>query len=216
MLSFINSVSGGEIELKYLRQIGPGRGLAIDVGAAIGYYSYVLARLYRQVVSFEPNLEVVKPLVAAKIGNVRIINEGLSSSRGEAILHIPISNGVKLPGWASLNDRNCPGATEFDRRQIRLSSLDDHQFYDVGFIKIDVEGHELDVLRGAEQTLRRDHPHLLIEVRDDHLGEVRAMLTGWGYRETTLEEIGGPPGSPGNLIFVPAEKRAYDTAQVAM
>jgi FkbM family methyltransferase len=203
VLAFCNSIAGGEIELKYLRQIGPCRGMAIDVGASCGYYSLALSGVYDQVVSFEPNHEIAAHLIGAHLKNVRVVLEGLSSVLGESTLHIPIADGVKMPGWASLDEQNCPNATSFDRRQIALHTLDEHDLHNVGFIKIDVEGHELEVLRGAEQTLRRDHPHLLVEVRAEHLAEVRTLLLGWGYRETTLRELVGREGSPENLIFVP-------------
>lgn len=209
ILAFSNSYAGGdEIELKYLRQIGPCRGIAVDVGASCGYYSYALAGMYEQVLSFEPNQDVAVHLVAAGLKNVRVIHEGLSCAPREATLFIPIANGVIMTGWASLDEQNCPGAEQFDRKHISLRALDEHDLKNVGFIKIDVEGHELEVLRGAEQTLRRDHPHILVEVCDEHRAEVRNLLTDWGYRETTLRDLGGPAGSPQNLIFLPQISRA--------
>jgi hypothetical protein len=56
----------------------------------------------------------------------------------------------------------------------------------VGFIKIDVEGHEEGVLNGARKTLERERPALLIEIEDRHnpggLGRICALLTGYeGY-----------------------------------
>ena len=52
--------------------------------------------------------------------------------------------------------------------RVPLRTLDSYNLSNIGFIKIDVEGHELDVLRGAEVTLRRDQPNLLIEIENRH------------------------------------------------
>ncbi|MGO8126768.1 FkbM family methyltransferase, partial [Rhizobium ruizarguesonis] len=49
--------------------------------------------------------------------------------------------------------------------------LDSYQFGPLGFIKIDVEGHELKVLKGSQAILNRDHPNLLIEAEDRHRPE---------------------------------------------
>jgi hypothetical protein len=62
----------------------------------------------------------------------------------------------------------------------------------VSFVKIDVEGHELDVLRGAERTMREQRPNLLIEINND-LGdrpveEVFELIVSFGYRGEFLEE----------------------------
>lgn len=195
--------SDQETEVSFLKQIGPCRGVAIDVGANYGMYSLPLSKLYAEVVAFEPNIKVAEPLAWAQLSNVRIVNEGLSASEGEAVLHIPVSKGVLLVGWASLDDKNCSEATSLQSLPIVIRALDHHHITDVGFMKIDVEGHEVQVLRGAEQTIRRDLPHLLIEVRGKHNEEVRTLLAGWGYVETSLRSLAGHCGSPGNLIFVP-------------
>jgi hypothetical protein len=109
-----------------------------------------------------------------------------------------------LSGWASLNDRNCPDATALVEQNVELRTLDSLNLQDVGFVKIDVEGHELDVLRGGAETIQRNRPHLLIEVRENHLTEIRDLLLAWGYREVPLESLCGVPGSAQNYIFVPA------------
>jgi FkbM family methyltransferase len=196
-------LSENEKEAYHLRQIGPCRGTAIDIGANFGLYSLQMSRLYQRVISFEPNPEVAAPLIAARLANVTLIREGVSSRSDEATLFIPVANGVKLAGWASLNQGNCPQATSFSRLAIPLRTLDAHGFNDVGLIKIDVEGHEIEVLRGAEQTIRRCRPHLIIEVQDEHLRDVRAMVSGWGYGEKTLRQLVGVEGSPQNYLFLP-------------
>ncbi len=80
----------------------------------------------------------------------------------------------------------------------------------MGFIKIDVEGHELAVLRGAEGLLRACHPALLIEASDEHrpgaLESIRAFLEPLGYRGYVAENGRMRPVEPSdasldNFIF---------------
>jgi hypothetical protein len=63
--------------------------------------------------------------------------------------------------------------------------LDDYELREVGFIKIDGEGHELAVLQGAQQTIRASLPNLLVEIEERHragaIGDVSAFLTYLGY-----------------------------------
>lgn len=197
-------LSENEREAYHLRQIGPCRGTAIDIGANFGLYSLQMSRLYSQVIAFEPNKEVAAPLIAARLKNFTLLHEGVSSKSAEATLFIPVANGVKLAGWASLDQDNCPEATSFNKLVIPLRALDAHSFTDVGLIKVDVEGHELEVLRGAEQTIRRWRPHLIIEVKDEHLIELRALVSRWGFKETSLRQLAGVEGSPQNYLFLPS------------
>ena len=86
---------------------------------------------------------------------------------------------------------------------------------DIGFVKIDVEGHELDVLAGLWGLLAKCLPNLLIEVggaeRGGSLAEVRGRLDPLGYIALRLDERGllkalandaEVRGSP-NVIFIP-------------
>jgi FkbM family methyltransferase len=202
-MAWAYSCSGWEKEVGWLKEIGPCRGMAIDVGANFGFYSLAMSSLYTKVVAFEPNKNVAAPLIEAALPNVEIVHAGVSSGQGTATLFVPLLNGVVMPGWASLDEQNCSGATELIQQEIPLRTLDSFQFEKVGFIKIDVEGHELEVLRGAAKTIQQDHPHLLIEVRDENLRQLHALLSEWGYDQTTLQSLGGPEGTPGNHLFVP-------------
>lgn len=204
LVSAFRMTSKNEREAFHLREIGPCRGTAVDIGANFGLYSLQMSRHYSKIIAFEPNPEASAPLTAARLRNLTLLHEGVSNQHGEAALFIPVSsNGVKLAGWASLDERNCPDAIRCEQLTIPLRPLDAHQFTDVGLIKVDVEGHELEVLLGAEQTIRRWRPNLIIEVKDEHLGALRATLSGWGYHESSLKQLAGVQGSPQNYLFFP-------------
>jgi hypothetical protein len=71
---------------------------------------------------------------------------------------------------------------------VPVERLDDQGLSGVSFLKIDVEGHELPVLRGGDELLARDRPVLLVEIEQRHLGDqthvsdVVGHLTSRGYR----------------------------------
>lgn len=66
---------------------------------------------------------------------------------------------------------------------VPLIRIDDLALTGVKFMKVDVEGHELAVLCGAEVTIRRDWPRLVVEVetRIQAIDRILALLGGWGY-----------------------------------
>jgi hypothetical protein len=70
-------------------------------------------------------------------------------------------------------------------RTVRVARLDDFEFDGVSFVKIDVEGHELGVLEGAAETIRRHHPVILMEIEQRHatrpIAEVFDWLAAAGY-----------------------------------
>lgn len=204
-LTRLDQWKGVEPESRWLSRIGPCRGTAIDVGANYGLYSYALSRHYERVIAFEPNPQAAEPLKDWNSPKVQLIPVGLSASAGSATLFVPTTRGLELSGWGSLHPDNCPDAEQLTERIIELRTLDSFGFDDVGFIKIDAEGHELEVLQGGAETIKRHKPHLLIEVRSRE-PEVFQLLASWGYRVTTLLELTGVAGAPANYIFLPASQ----------
>jgi hypothetical protein len=98
-------------------------------------------------------------------------------------LHIPFVNGKVNTGYATL------GKISQNHLTIRVpvKRLDDFGFADVSFIKIDVEGHESQVLAGATNTILRERPTILVEIEQRHLGEIPItdvfeQLAELGYR----------------------------------
>lgn len=183
-----------EEEMRWLPKLVKRDGVAIDVGANIGLYSYRLCKLCRQVEAFEPNPDCLAVLDAYGAQNVRTHGVALSSEPGTLVLNIPIVGGVAQSGFGSATlAREVESiAIEADKRR-----LDDFHFSDVCFIKIDVEGHELEVLTGAERTVRRDHPVLLVEIEERHqplgIKTVFSVAADCGYQGFFLFEGSAHP-----------------------
>ena len=155
--------------LKYL--VDPGRA-AVDVGANEGIYSGRLSQLAPRVVSFEP-IPWFADRLRRKLGrNVTVVEAALSNRSGTAQLRIPYHEAIEMHGTSTLEAHNpLPGATRVRLIDCRLEKLDDVVEAPVGFIKIDVEGHEVPVLEGAETILRRDRPILYVETERRHNAE---------------------------------------------
>ena len=113
-------------------------------------------------VRVRPNPAWVRWLRRCSPRNVTIFDVALADSHGAATLSIPLDrDGISLEG-ATIGDNFPPESCE--RIAVQQRTLDEYELENVGFIKIDVEGKEMAVLRGAQNTLERSRPVLLVEV----------------------------------------------------
>jgi FkbM family methyltransferase len=203
---WLNLVGGFiEPELRHLEAFCPRRDVAVDVGVHIGLFSYRLARMFRKVYAFEINDELLADLRAYNPGNIEIVGTGLSSSEGEATFYIPVEKNFPLTGWGSLAPNNYPQADAHLTKVVRVRSLDSYSLQDVSFIKIDVEGHEVDVLRGALNTISTNQPVVLVEVKEHNRDSISSLFRDLSCTEKSLERICGTAGSAENHIFLPRE-----------
>lgn len=160
--------------------------VALDIGANLGIYTYALYRMGMKVHAFEPQpacCAVINAWAEPK-SSITVHNTGVGSAPGELVLHIPVVGGVPVPTRASFQ--------EFDgKKSIQLHvpviDLDSTSIADIAFIKIDVEGFELQVLQGALGLLARSRPILLVEIdreRQDQesFGVIIRLLSGLDYR----------------------------------
>lgn len=151
--------------------------------------------------------------------NVTVLPVAASNKAGRAELSIPRNRKGYCNNIGTLDtERQFEG--DVMRVSVETVRLDDQPHRNVGFIKIDVEGHELEVLEGAEQLIRRDHPVLLVEIIDwngnhpwresvlrfTHLGYSAFMLVDG--RLTSVEEVLSRRSSEvveqvRNVIFIP-------------
>lgn len=150
-------------------------GMVIDVGANTGFYALLATCASRtaRVLAFEPYravFEVLERNIAANRASGRIdaIPLALSSRTGEATLYIPTQEHGLMETSSSLEQGF--KAVHSEAQAIRTVTLDD--FLDghprgrepVTLIKVDVEGHEAEVLAGARRTIARWRPVLFVEV----------------------------------------------------
>lgn len=156
------------------------KGTCLDIGANIGVISQALLANGFNVHAFEPQPEVFKLLSENTIG-VTSYNVAVGSEAGVARMPKVYYSAKGNFGGLSLNTESMYGSYE-----VPIVTIDSYGFEDVGFIKIDVEGYEHEVLIGATETINRCRPILYIE--DDRTAKsakLREYVRSLGY---TIEE----------------------------
>lgn len=157
-----------EPELFIITQLIKPNDLTIDIGGNKGVYTYHLWKLNAKVEVFEPNDLCYKILSNFFYNKSKITlhNTALSDNVGKSKLYIPLDeNGLEHDASSSIQNQNF----KYSREQIiYLKTLDSYNFKNVKFIKIDVEGHEYSVLKGALSTISDSKPLLLIEIEQRH------------------------------------------------
>ncbi len=156
---------GGDPELTWLDRIVPAGGIALDIGANRGVYSYKLSEICSRVIAFEPNPRIADALKALKRDNVEVREIALSNAPGEAQLIIPASEHDH--GFATMRS-DAFQKVAHDTITIPTARLDDLEMPKIDFVKIDVEGFEEPVVEGAMATLARDKPAIFIEIEQRH------------------------------------------------
>jgi len=133
----------------------------VDVGAHVGTWAQHFALKCKQVHAFEPQRSTYDRLLEgvrlAKLGNVTCHDVALGG-QGEVDLHVVSADGV----GSTLRHRQELGAV-LGVERVRCAQLDDFDFDNLGVIKIDAEGFEIDILYGATKTLEKHRPTLLLE-----------------------------------------------------
>jgi FkbM family methyltransferase len=169
----------------------------IDIGASWGLFSYHLARRVGEgglVYSYEPhpaNTVVLEKLAQAR-PYVHFRPVAISDRTGYAELLVPKYHSRLVTAQSSLA-HGFPGVG-VERFHVPTTTLDDEIGADleVNFVKIDVEGHEMSVLRGGTLMFRRCLPPVLIEIEQRHLAvpieEIFRELEELGYHVFYIDE----------------------------
>ncbi|WP_421790768.1 FkbM family methyltransferase [Hyphobacterium sp.] len=159
----------GEPEIHLLQVLVDRKRTAFDIGANRGIWAHVMSRYTETVWAFEPNPVMFDWLQRGVSGKIKCLSYALSDRDGPCELLIP-GKGRKFSNQgASLSETkvgDCPHL-RIHAERIRLDQLDPPP---VGFMKIDVEGHEREVLAGAAATIARDRPVMIIELEERHTG----------------------------------------------
>jgi len=191
--AWLRTIAGqDEAEVGMLRFLVPHDRCAIDVGANIGIYTHKLLEITPQVVAIEPNPIYVEKLTRFFGSSIRLVSAALSDSEGTAELVVPTTHDGNDAGLGTIEKDNSLAAYDCMRVHVPMHRLDSLSIDNVGFMKIDVEGHEESVVIGAEQTIRRCRPALLIEAenrhRDGAVEKITRRLESLGYNGFFLDD----------------------------
>lgn len=170
-------------------------GTLLDVGAHDGAFALPFAALPgSRVLAFEPLPAAFARLRAAfgepPPAHVELRAEALGDRDGEAVLAMPLLDGAPQEQWAS-TAKGYDGAALGEprvaerRSTVPLRRLDGFGLRDLTAVKLDAEGAEYEVLRGARETLLRCRPVLSVEIEERHrpgaTWTVPAFLDALGY-----------------------------------
>ncbi len=214
-------------ELQMILQLLREGDTVLDVGANIGWVSMNIARAVRDVkiFSFEPVPQTYsylkKHIRMNEMTNIEAINYGLSDTDTEiTFFYYP---GVT--GNSSM--KNLSGSENVEKVNVRVRKLDDvvsEKNIRVDFIKCDVEGAELLVFKGGEETIKRDKPIVFTEMLrkwsknfNYHPNDIIALFKAFGYKCFIIDqqklvefEIMTDETVETNFLFLHSEKHSKE------
>lgn len=159
-------------------------GIVLDIGANIGCYAYAFSKVAEHVICFEPNKEAFDCLKynIGSIKNVSVMQHAISDSTESYEVKCENDN-IGMAYILTVDGKSTKTAFTFT-----IDDLLKGDELKVSFIKIDVEGCELKVLKGAEKTISIHKPVMVIEINDHTLKrtnttreEIFKWLTDHGY-----------------------------------
>jgi FkbM family methyltransferase len=154
--------------------------IVFDIGANVGLYTATVSPLVTKVYAFEPNpaLHPQLSMTCKQLGNAELVTVALSDTAGETSLFAPIDHSM-----ASLRDWTGGSTSALTCHTARL---DDLNLPLADFIKCDVEGAELNVFRGAQETIRQARPTIFYEA---NAASVRAFNQSISAATDFLREL---------------------------
>jgi FkbM family methyltransferase len=144
-------------------------GVAIDAGAHVGIFTRRMAQ-FAEVLAFEPDADNYACLVenVRQMPWIRPIHAALGDKQGW--------------GYVNIDADHNSGARSFIPNKdgpMRVFTIDDFHGLHVQLIKIDTQGSEFSILKGADMTIRKHHPVLIVEMPD---ADTTIYLSNLGYR----------------------------------
>jgi FkbM family methyltransferase len=216
-----------EPEMALLRRLCLPDQTSVDVGANFGIYSYYMLKYSRKCVAFEPYPHLAKLLRRGLRNRLEVHEVALSDRSGTATLRASFhQTGHNTIEPSNRVESKVLNPSSLETIDVPVASLDDFDLGPVGFIKIDVQGHETEVIAGAARTIERHLPALLIELEEQHRTGAREHLVGrlgaLGYKAFYMRagvlrpaddfdpEVDQNPARPAdyiqNFIFLPAHR----------
>jgi len=158
------------------------RKVALDIGANIGLWSRDLCNTFETVIAFEPVAQF-RDCLKKNVHHAALQIESCALGETDTTIEMVITEGNT--GHSHV-DQNTVGSGSIPMRR-----LDSMNLQDVGYIKIDCEGYELPIVRGAEETIKRCRPVMVVEQKlHEDTGktletqfDAAELIKSWGARE---------------------------------
>ncbi len=178
-VSYIKALFQNEIELRLLPYLCDPKADSIDVGAFTGTYTIGACIHSKNVIAIEPQPKQAEALRRSIPCNVRIMETALSNVSGTGLLQMESPEGGSGSRLVSSSNEGSLGVP------VRLMRMDDLDHGHVAFVKIDAEGHEIEVLEGAVNIIEIDKPSFLIEAEERYrlgaVAQVERFLQRFNY-----------------------------------
>jgi len=161
--------------------------VVLDIGAFIGFYTIILSRLCSpqgRVIAFEPIKQLKERILkSAHINNLNnIVVESLAVGAKSGVVDFYLHENPG-GGFGTSSSAHRP----VWKRSIQVEMVTIDEYVDNNLIKIDTEGGEVDVLRSAQDTLRRFRPVIIVEFNnDDDLIIGKSILISLNYSAKEL------------------------------
>jgi FkbM family methyltransferase len=207
---------------------------AIDVGANVGIYARYLSKHFQNVFAIEPIPYLVSNLNRSLPVNCKAVSVAVGNTEGEVSIRVPVdANGNEMPALSTLSERNnldLMARSSVVEHKVQCKRLDSvaAPLGNLSFIKVDVEGFEGEVLKGATALLSMQRPVFQIEISRAHnpdYSDVLALMQNADFASFAMLKHGlhadvqrhldeqptnvgdsTLPGGCWDYLFVPREK----------
>lgn len=156
--------------------------VALDIGANLGMMSARMVRDFEFVHAFEPVVaEHLKKNV--NVDNIKIYDTAVGDKPGKATIRV----GMYHSGGSNIV-QDSKRETNQTYSEVNVVTIDEYNFENVDFIKIDVEGYEWFVLQGCTDTIDKNKPVILMEVHNESVQKYRKEIfkfmkdRGYGFK----------------------------------
>lgn len=180
-----------EPEMFWIKEYLKPDSVFFDIGANVGAYIFVLEHYLKNenIIGFEPNKQLYNRLKRV-FPDINFFPIALSDNNETADFKIPKVNGKTLSSRGTLvTDLLEKGENDSVIEKVEVQKLDDWKelknIKKIDFIKIDVEGNEMKTLYGAQNTIKKHKPTLMVEIEQRHhfepVWKLVSEIENWGF-----------------------------------